>query len=98
MGIKTDFLVRTVRSTKRGSDFYGVCECCLKSCSEVFATTNRMVFVRDDGEYYLSNGGASYGHLECLIGRFGDLISENSLLRNKNAMVLPKFLVEKLNA
>lgn len=96
MGKPTDLTVWTVRSTKRGSDYYGTCDQCGKVCAEHFVATARKVFVRDNGQHYLCGGGGAYGHLDCLIRQFGELVSEDSLSRDGNVKLFPQWAVDKL--
>lgn len=96
MGKPTDLTVWTVRSTNRGSDHYGPCEQCGKVCAEHFVATARKVFVSDNGQHYLCGGGGAYGHLDCLIRQFGDLVSESGLSRDGNVMLFPQWAVDKL--
>lgn len=96
MGISTGLTVCTVRSTKRGSDHYGPCDQCGKACSEHFVATWRTVYIRDNGQHYLCGGGGAYGHIDCLIRQFGDLVSEDSLPRDGNIKLFPQWAVDKL--
>ena len=100
MGQSTEYTVYTVRSTKRGSDYYGACEFCGNECSEHFVATNRRVWVRDDGQHYLDSGisGGTYGHMDCLIGRFGNLVSQGSLQRDRNVLLFPQWAMANLMA
>lgn len=91
MGTFTKYSVRTLRSTERGSDHYGLCECCGSPVSETFVSERRPVFERDDGRLYL--GGAvlsAYGHEACLRKRFPDVLAHASLQRERNVLVLPE--------
>ena len=96
MGKPTKMTVWTVRSTKRGSDHYGPCELCGKSCTEHFVATGNGVYTRENGQYYLSGGISYYGHLDCLTRRFGDLNSEDSLPRDSNITLLPQEVADRL--
>ena len=65
--------VKVLRSTGRGSDYFGACECCKKPVSEAFVMERRRVFRRSDNSTYDSPvGGGLYGHKDCLIKAFGD--------------------------
>jgi hypothetical protein len=72
MGIATGRILRRMRGTGRGSDYFGACELCGKGCSEVHATQNVREYRRENGQlYYSPMGGGTYGHSDCLIARFG---------------------------
>lgn len=64
--------IKVLRTTGRGSDFYGTCDQRGKNMSEAFVFQSRRVFERDDGSTYEgpADGGA-YGHKDCLIKIFG---------------------------
>ncbi len=101
MGTPTGVNVHTVRSTGRGSDHYGTCEVCGNECSEHFVATYRRVWMRErDGakQYYMDGGisGGTYGHMYCLIQRFGNLVSQDSLQRDGNLLLFPAFAMNKL--
>ena len=65
--------IRVLRSTGMGSSFYGPCELCRKNVSEMFVMQLKMLLMRNDGVMYESPvGGGTYGHRECLIGKFGE--------------------------
>ncbi|MBU2774199.1 hypothetical protein HMI48_10020 [Acidithiobacillus ferrooxidans] len=98
MSKPTELAVWTVRSTQRGSDHYGACEVCGKECSEHFVATKRRVWVRDDGQHYLDGGisGGTFGHMHCLIQRFGNLVSQDSLQRDGNVLLFPQWAVDNL--
>ena len=100
MSKPTELAVYTVRSTKRGSGHYGLCEICSGDCSEHFVATNRRIWVRDDGQHILDGGisGGTYGHMNCLIQRFGNLVAQDSLQRDGNVLLFPQWAIEKLLA
>lgn len=90
MGKATEEFVATIRSTGRGSDHYGTCDQCGKSCSEHFVRDVRRVYVREDGTRYLSGGsGGAYGHKECLIRHFGQAVDTATLVRDGNVYLAP---------
>lgn len=65
--------VKKLRTTGRGSDFYGVCEICKKNASEVFVMEKRRIFRTNQNKIQTSPiGGGMYGHKDCLISRFGN--------------------------
>lgn len=71
--------IKVLRSTGIGSSFYGHCELCGKNVSEMFVMQQKMVWMRSDGVIYESPvGGGSYGHRECLVGKFGEPKIERS--------------------
>lgn len=98
MSRPTELTVRTVRNTKRGSDHYGLCEVCGNECSEHIVATNRRVWVRANGQHILDGGisGGTYGHMHCLIQRFGNLVSQDSLQRDGNVLLFPQWAVDKI--
>ncbi|ACK80541.1 hypothetical protein RU820_05360 [Acidithiobacillus ferrooxidans] len=97
MSKPTELTVHTVRSTKRGSDHYGSCEVCGNECSEHFVATNRRVSVRDDGQHILDGGtSGTYGHMHCLIQRFGNLVAQDSLQRDGNVLLFPQWAVDQI--
>jgi hypothetical protein len=98
MGKPTKMTVWTVRQTGRGSDHYGACELCGKSCSEHFVAMENKIYVRENGQHYLSGGVGYYGHLDCLTTRFGSLLDEKRLPRDANITRLPEEEVFKLLA
>lgn len=58
---------RLVRTTGRGTDYYGPCEKCGKSVSETFFAVNRIQITRPDGTTFIvEKGGGIYGHLTCV--------------------------------
>lgn len=86
MGTPTGEYLATIRTTGRGSDYYGPCEVCGKTCSEHHVHTKRHVFVREDGLRYLNSVGAGmFGHKDC----FGLAIEESTLRRARNLLVAP---------
>lgn len=98
MGKPTDITVHTVRSTHRGSDYYGNCELCRKACAEHFVATRRRVWVRSNGQRYLDHGGGgTYGHLDCLTSRFGKLISQETLRGDGRVLLLPETVFDELH-
>ncbi len=98
MGQPTEYTVYTVRSTKRGSGHYGLCDICSGDCSEHFVATKRRVWVRDNGQPILDGGisGGTYGHMNCLIRRFGDLVAQDSLQRDGNILLFPQWAVDQI--
>ena len=94
----TDYYVWVVRSAGRGSDYYGQCEVCNKSCSEHFVAQKCGVDVRPNGHFLISRwiGMGIYGHLECLSKHCGELINRDSLQRVGRSYLLPESLVNKL--
>lgn len=77
MGTPTGNTVRQIRSTGRGSDYYGGCDQCGKHMSETFVSQVKREYVRDNGEIYLcSIGGGAYGHKECLEKQFGQHVEK----------------------
>jgi hypothetical protein len=52
--------------------------------------------VRNDEQHYLGTGNGSYGHMDCLIKQFGDLVSEDSLPRDVNILLFPQWAVDQL--
>lgn len=42
--------------------------------------------------------GGTYGHMDCLIGRFGNLVSEGSLQRGRNVLLFPQWSADNLMA
>jgi hypothetical protein len=73
MGTTTGRLFRTIRSTGRGSDYFGTCDQCGKHMSECHVSQVQREYRRDDGTTYTGpvTGGA-YGHRECLVKHFGE--------------------------
>ncbi|MCL4526529.1 MAG: hypothetical protein M1492_08695 [Gammaproteobacteria bacterium] len=99
MGTPTGVTVHTVRNTRRGSDYYGDCEMCGKECSEHFVAAKRHVWVRDNGQHILDHGsGGTYGHLDCLTKRFGDLVSQETLERDGRAFLIPEAVFDDLQS
>ncbi|MHB1630694.1 MAG: hypothetical protein ACYCQL_00570 [Acidithiobacillus sp.] len=98
MGKPTGITVYTVRSTHRGSDYYGGCELCGKECSEHFVATKRRVWVRSNGQHYLADTtGGTYGHLDCLTSQFGSLIGQETLRRDGRILLLPEAVFDGLH-
>lgn len=90
MGTATGEVVRTIRTTGRGSEHYGACDQCGRNCSEHFVHQARRVYVREDGLRYLAPvSGGAYGHRECLIEVFGEAVDEATLNRSGNLLLAP---------
>lgn len=93
----TELSVRTVRRAPPFAGSYGACDQCGGECPEHFVATGRRIFLRADGQFYVNDeGGGAYGHLSCLIERFGDLIAEDSLVREGSNLLVPTWAVDKL--
>jgi hypothetical protein len=86
MGSATNQIIMTLRQTGKGSDHFGACDQCGKSCSHHFVATSRRVYRREDGTNYLGSGGGAYGHEECLKLNFGPMVQESDLQR-KNSIL-----------
>lgn len=72
MGTATGNVIRSLRSTHRGSDLFGGCDQCGKHMSECFVSQSKREYKREDGTvYYGPISGGAYGHKECLEKRFG---------------------------
>lgn len=91
MGTATNEIVQTIHSTGRGSDYFGACACCGKrDGADVHVHQHHRVYVREDGLRYLSPlGGGSYGHVACLIAKYGKAIDKRSLVRAGRLIVAP---------
>lgn len=91
MGQSTGEVIRTIRTTGRGSEHYGACDQCGRQCSEHFVSQGRRVYMREDGLRYLAAvSGGAYGHRECLIESFGPAIDESSLKRIGSLLQAPE--------
>lgn len=67
MGMATGNIITTLRSTGRGSDYFGTCDQCGKHMSECFVRQHQREYRREDGTlYYSPLYGGAYGHKECL--------------------------------
>lgn len=72
MGKPTGRIIRALRNTGRGSDYYGACDRCNKHVSEVFVSQSKREYVRENGEvYYSAIGGGAHGHEACLQSAYG---------------------------
>ena len=79
MGTVTGNVVRELRGTGRGSDYYGGCDQCGKNMSECFVSQAKREYRRDNGElYYAPIGGGAYGHKECLEKYFGPHVESSN--------------------
>jgi hypothetical protein len=82
MGKATDITFMTVRNTGHGSSHYGVCEVCKQATPVVYCAELQRVYVRDNGEYYLSPAAAGiYGDMPCLLERYGTLRRDEDFAR-----------------
>jgi hypothetical protein len=67
MGTPTNKIITQIRSTGRGSDYYGKCEVCGKHMSECFFRVHHREYRREDGSLYYSPASAgAFGHKDCL--------------------------------
>ncbi|TXG77417.1 hypothetical protein E6Q11_02800 [Candidatus Dojkabacteria bacterium] len=96
----TDLVAWTIYSTGRGSDYFGSCSICNKSCSEHFVAQQWGVWVRTNGQHTLTShiGDSVYGHRECLNNNFGDMIDKSILQREKGSYLLPQHMIDKLRS
>lgn len=96
MGVALDLFVPVVRKTGKGSAYLGACECCGRNGEEIEAAGWRRVYKRENGQHYLSGAsGEIYGHHGCLVARFQELISAESLERDGSIYLLPDYAVTK---
>lgn len=90
MGAATTQQVRTLHNTGRGTDVFGRCECCRKPVGEHWVSTPRRVYVREDGQKYLSGGYGIFGHRECLLRDFGAHVDQAALPHDGRVSLLPE--------
>ena len=82
MGKATDITFTTVRNTGHGSAHYGVCEICKTNTPVIYCAELQRVYVRDNGEHYLSPAAAGiYGDMPCLLERYGTLRRDEDFAR-----------------
>ena len=98
MGKATDITFMTVRNTGHGSSHYGVCEICKSATPVIYCAELQRVYVRDNGEYYLSPAAAGiYGDMPCLLERYGTLRRDEDFARVAGTkMVTPQQFAELL--
>lgn len=90
MGKVTGEVVSTIHGTGLGSGYFGGCELCSKHVSETFVHQTHRIYVRADGLRYLSPmTGGTYGHRECLVGKFGEAADKSTLPRHGNLTQAP---------
>ena len=95
---KPELTFMTVRRTGGGSSRYGACEICKQDFPAIYAAELQRVYVRENGQHYLSPVGATtYGDMPCLLERFGTLRRDEDFQRvNSIKMVTPE-QVEQLD-
>lgn len=91
MGRFTGFVVNAMRSTGKGSDYFGRCECCRQHASETWGAQSALVYQREDGRLYMGGSvRAMYGHEQCLRERFPSSVLADELERCASLRLLPE--------
>jgi len=82
MGIATNNIITTLRSTGRGSDYFGICDQCGKHLSECFVLQHQREYRRPNGSlYYSPMYGGAYGHEACLEALGNRLVNDQPLAK-----------------
>jgi hypothetical protein len=82
MGVFTGLFVNTVRSTDKGSDYYGACEVCGKHMSEASVFTRFGVYLHSEGFSYLGAPTPGiYAHASCRPCGWSNVVNKDALPR-----------------
>lgn len=94
MGKATNLVFPALRNTRMGSSYLGCCEVCKQPSPEIYCAELQRVYIRKDGQHYLSPaGGSLYGHTACLLTRHKTLTGlENFQVVDGSRLVTPEQL------